>query len=74
MIKETNTTTIIITHDIAEALCLSDRIIVLSNRPSIIKKIYDVDLPTQMSNIQKRSLPRFNELYEKIWRDLDVKI
>ena len=41
MLRKTNTSTIIITHDIAEALSLADRIIVLSKRPSIVKKVYE---------------------------------
>lgn len=74
MLKELNTTAIIITHDIQEALGLSDRVVVLSNRPSTIKSIYDVPFKDELS-IQKRRLdPRFNEIYEKIWGDLDVKI
>lgn len=74
MIKESGATTLIITHDIAEALCLADRIVVLSSRPATIKNIYEIDLPQNMSNMEKRTLKKFNELYEKIWRDLDVKI
>ncbi len=74
MIKKSGTTTLIITHDIAEALCLADRIVVLSSRPATIKNIYEIDLPQNMSNMEKRTLKKFNELYEKIWRDLDVKI
>lgn len=74
IIKEMKITTIIITHDIAEALSISDKIIVLSSRPSKVKSIYDLDLPKSVSLIEKRALPKFNEMYEKIWRDLDVKI
>ena len=59
---------------IGEALCLADRIVVLSSRPATIKNIYEIDLPQNMSNMEKRTLKKFNELYEKIWRDLDVKI
>ena len=73
ILKETNTSTIIITHDIAEALSLSDRIIVLSNRPSTIKKIYDINF-SETSIMKKRANTEFNKLYETIWRDLDEKI
>ena len=73
MLKETNTATIIITHDIAEALSIADRVIVLSNRPSVIKKVYDIDFK-ETSIMKKRANSDFNKLYEIIWRDLDEKI
>lgn len=74
IIKKTKTTTIIITHDIAEALSFADRVVVLSSRPSIVKKIYNVDLPENSTILKKRGLKEFNDLYEKVWRDLDVQI
>jgi len=72
IIKNSKTTAIMITHDIAEALSLSDRIVVLSSRPSVVKNIYEINLPETKTIIEKRALKEFNELYEKIWRDLDV--
>lgn len=73
-LKMSKVTTIIITHDSAEALSLSDRIVVLSSRPSTAKSIYEINLPDKSEFIKKRTLPEFNDLYEKIWRDFDVKI
>ncbi len=70
MIKRSKTTGIIITHDIQEALCIGDRVAVLSNRPSHVKCIYDVDVFGD-SIVEKRTSSRFNELFTKIWRDLD---
>jgi len=74
IIKDLNITTIMITHDIAEALSISDKVIVLSSRPSTVKTIHDIELPKTNTFIEKRSLPKFNEFYEQVWRDLDVKI
>lgn len=74
IIKKMKMTTILITHDIAEALSISDRVIVLSKRPSIVKNVYDVPFSNVESTLEKRSLKEFNDLYEKIWRDLDVQI
>ena len=73
MIKKTNTSTIIITHDIAEALSIADRIIVLSKRPCNIKKIYNINFD-ETNILKKRTTKEFNDLYECIWRDLDEKI
>ena len=74
IVKKMKMTTILITHDIAEALSIADKIIVLSSRPSVVKKIYDVSFSDYGNIFEKRSLKEFNELYEKIWRELDVKI
>ena len=40
--KEYNRTTLLVTHDIDEALYLSDRILILSNKPSVILKEIDL--------------------------------
>lgn len=73
ILKKEKKTTIMISHDIAEAISLSDRIIVLSKRPSIVKKIYKIDFK-ENSPILRRSNPEFSKLYNKIWRDLDEAI
>ena len=59
IIKESNTTAIIITHDIEEALNMSDRIIVLTSRPSEVKSSYEP------------SASQYKMIYEKIWEDLN---
>ncbi|MBE6148524.1 MAG: ABC transporter ATP-binding protein [Firmicutes bacterium] len=74
IIKNENKTVIMITHDIAEAISLSDTIIVLSKRPAIIKKIYDINLSSKSTPINNRKCPEFAIYYDKIWRDLDVSI
>lgn len=74
IIKDTNTTAIIITHDIQEALSLADRVIVLSNRPSTVKNDYEISFKDKSSIMEKRKSEDFNSLYEKIWSDLDVQI
>lgn len=74
MIKKSGTSAIIITHDIHEALSIGDRVVVLSSRPSKVKNIYEVDFKDVPSVLEKRGLPRFNELYKSIWGDLDEEI
>ena len=69
IIKELKITTILITHDISEAITLSDRIIVLTSRPGTIKNRYlikfDEDTPSK-----KRNTNYFNFLYKTIWSDI----
>lgn len=71
IIKELNITTILISHDIDEAISLSDRIIVLTKRPAKIKKIFDIDLTKYDSPSSKRQTPEFNELYKMIWSEIE---
>ena len=74
IIKSEGKTVIMITHDIAEAISLSDRIVVLTKRPASIKSIYDIKLTNKGTPINNRNAKEFRIYYEKIWRDLDVHI
>lgn len=69
IIKEENISAIMITHNIEEAVSMADRVIVLSNRPSVIKNIYK----TNINNIpsENRKEKKFNDLCNLIWRDID---
>ena len=71
IIKKEKKTVIMMTHDIAEAISLSDKIIVLSKRPSIVKKIYDIKMENKSTPINNRTCKEFSDYYDKIWRDLD---
>ena len=74
IIKNENKTVIMITHDIAEAISLSDEVYVLSKRPSKIKKTYIINLTDKSTPINNRKCKEFPIYYEKIWSDLDVTI
>ena len=74
MIKKEKKTAIMVTHDIGEAVSLSDQIVVLTKRPSVIKKIYDINLTDKSSPINNRKCKEFSYYYDLIWRDLDVHI
>lgn len=63
-----------VTHDINEALTLSERIIVLSRRPAVVKNIYEIKFKNERSTLNTRKEDNYNEYYDKIWGDLDVKI
>lgn len=74
IIKKEGKTAILVTHDLAEAISLSDRVIVLTKRPATVKKIYDINLTNKTTPINNRKCIEFNTYYDKIWRDLDVHI
>ena len=69
IIKELNITTILITHDISEAITLSDKVIVLTKRPGKIKNIYLINFTTTTPSL-KRNTKQFNILYKLVWSDI----
>lgn len=74
IIKNEGKTVIMISHDIAESISLSNRVIVLSKRPAIVKKIYEIKLSDKSSPINNRKCKEFAGYYDQIWRDLDANI
>ena len=74
IIKKENKTTIMITHDIAEAISMADRVVVLSSRPSTVKVIYDIKLTDKSSPINNRTCKEFNSYYQTIWRSIEHEI
>ena len=61
---------VFVTHDLEEAIALSDRVVVITAGPGTIKSTYRVDLPRPRNVAEIRFQPHFVELYEEIWRDL----
>ena len=74
IIKKEGKTALMVTHDIAEAISMSDRVIVLSKRPGHIKKIYSIDFQDRENPILNRSNPMFSNYFNQIWRDVDVQL
>ena len=71
ILKKEKKTIIMVTHDIAEAISMCDKVIVLTNRPSNIKNIYDIKLDNKNTPINNRKDKLFTYYYEKIWKDID---
>lgn len=74
IIKEEKKTVIMITHDIAEAISLGDRVIVLSKRPTVIKNIYEIKLSNKKTPIENRKAKEFSYYYDLLWKDLDKNV
>lgn len=73
--RATGKTVVAVTHDIEEAVTLSDRVYILKAHPGEIVDELDVDLGTTSTDINERRLaPRFNEFYEKIWRGIGQSV
>ena len=74
IIKQEGIATIMVSHDIAEAISMSDRVVVLSKRPCTVKKIYPIHLTNASTPIENRKAPEFASLYNQIWKDLDINV
>ena len=66
---EAKKTVLFVTHQIEEAVYLSDHVIVMTKRPGRTKKLVPIDLP-RPRDYEMRVSPRFNELKLEIWNEL----
>lgn len=72
IIRKEKKTAILITHDISEAVSMADRIIILSHRPSKVKKVIDVNLSIdERTPFHARSAPEFKDYFNLIWKELN---
>ena len=67
--QELRQTTLLITHNITEAVQLSDRIVVMTYRPGRLKRIVDIDLPRPRTSEVVGS-DAFGHYVAEIWNDL----
>ncbi|MGL5676508.1 MAG: ABC transporter ATP-binding protein [Cellulosilyticaceae bacterium] len=65
---------ILVTHDIAEGISMSDQIAVLSKRPATIKGLHDVKLSTkgERTPLAARNVPEFKDYFDLLWKELEV--
>ena len=69
IIKSEQKTALLVTHDISEALSMSDRIIILTKRPARVKDIVDISFQGT-TPLGKREDTEFGKYFEMIWRNL----
>jgi len=70
IIKSENASALLVTHDIAEAVAIADRVIVLSHRPATIKSIYSIEINKE-TPLLKREDTKFSGYFEKILKELN---
>lgn len=70
IIREEGLTAILVTHDISEAISMSDKIIVLTNRPAKIKMIVDTNFNPDLTPFERRETVETKEYFDKIWKEL----
>ena len=72
ILKQEKKTAILVTHDISEAISMANRVIILSSRPAIIRKIvpihFNLENRTPMSS---RNAPDFKSYFNLIWKELN---
>ena len=69
IIKSEQKTALLVTHDISEALSMSDKIIILTKRPAVVKKVVDISFQGA-TPLAKREDKGFGKYFEMIWRNL----
>ena len=77
ILKKEKKTALMVTHDIAEAISMADRIVVLSKRPGTIKDIITIKLSCPegiRTPMKSREAPEFRHYFNKIWKELDVHV
>ncbi|WMJ81062.1 ABC transporter ATP-binding protein [Clostridium sp. MB40-C1] len=73
IIKRENKTAIMVTHDIAEAISMSNRVLILSKRPAVIKKEVQLTFNGEYNSPLKcREAPEFRLYFNTIWEELDM--
>jgi NitT/TauT family transport system ATP-binding protein len=70
---QTKKTVIFVTHMIAEAILLADRVIVFSHRPGQIKAEFNVPFP-RPRNMEIKSDKRFAELEQTLWKQVEEEV
>ncbi len=74
LIERLNATVVFVTHDIDEAILLSDRIVLMESDPGRVSKVFEVDLPRPRWRYNVRAHPEAMRLREEIVTDLHLKI
>ena len=74
IIKSEKKSAIIVSHDLAEAISLADRVIVLSKRPSVVKNIYEINFENREIPSEVRKSKKFFDYYDLIWKDIDKNV
>lgn len=63
-------TAILVTHDISEAIALSERVVVMTKRPGKVKAIYDMHFENRAKGNERRKAKEFPMYYNKLYEDL----
>lgn len=71
IIRNEGKTALLVTHDISEAISMSDRILVFSSRPATIKAEHKIVLSGGNTPLERRNSPEFKDYFDQIWKEID---
>ena len=77
ILRREGKTTILVTHDIGEAICMCERVIVLSRRPGQVKSdhpIHFASLNGRLTPFAARNTPEYNGYFNQLWRELEIHV
>ena len=73
ILRKENITALIVTHDISEAISMSDRVLVLSKRPGKVKNIHNIEFEIKdRTPLNCRESPKFSNYFNTLWKELGV--
>ena len=73
ILRKENITTLMVTHDISEAISMADKVIVLTKRPGTIKCIHNIEFDLEeRTPLTSRETPQFSEYFNTLWKELGV--
>jgi NitT/TauT family transport system ATP-binding protein len=68
-------TMLLVTHDIAEAISMADRIVVLSKRPATVKEIFEIPFSRDAKSVADvQAMPEFSGYFRRVWDALDISV
>ena len=70
IIKNENMTVLMVTHDIPEAISMSDRIVIFTLRPGTVKSIKAIDFPPELTPTKRREQDSFGRYFTKVWEQM----
>ncbi len=74
IIKKEKKTAVMITHDIAEAISLSDRVLVFSKRPCVLKNVHCISFSKRGTPMENRKAQEFAFYYDLLWKEIDSHV
>lgn len=73
ILRNEKITTVMVTHDISEAISMSDRVVVLNKRPTEVKNIHEIQFEMENRDpLNCRKNPKFSKYFDCLWKELDV--
>ena len=72
IIRRSGKTALLVTHDLSEAVSISDRVIILSERPASIARIVPIAFALEKDTpLNRRNAPEFKNYFNEIWKELN---